>query len=327
MQSNQQLKQIATENSANKEQQIVSISNRGIIRLPPNTSNQIFANNEAIQNFDFRDSHQVNMTLSKISVNSNKPCVAIRPTPHVTMQFNEQPELNFISYSPSSSPDVSNINQFQYSFPYYHVQSRPFSPNSFQNSYSMTNPESELRLNFDLTKKPMKTMIEKNLTEALSEEKELQQLIAKSKDHDLTRFERQRFKIQLRYERIILTDLRLCAEKNIEQMLWKIVFYQFIEVFRKHLEKFPDSETEKLSLQKLVDEATLFFENLLVKLQDTYYFNIETLLDNGYDQQAHNYEIIKLATISAQKIYLYLGDLARYKEQFFKASNFAKSRR
>ena len=93
------------------------------------------------------------------------------------------------------------------------------------------------------------------------------------------------------------------------------------------MEKNSEQQSElKTSLHKIIDEASLFFENLLVKMQETYNFVIEKLLAHEYDSETENYDTLKLASISAQKIYLYLGDLSRYRESETRNSNFVKSK-
>ncbi|RWS15315.1 telomerase-binding protein EST1A-like protein [Dinothrombium tinctorium] len=99
----------------------------------------------------------------------------------------------------------------------------------------------------------------------------------------------------------------------------------FIEMRRREMEENP-SEENKDMLNKLVEEATTFFENLLVNLQDKFEFSVDQYIEHEYDPEMPGYDVIKLAAISAQKIYLYLGDLARYKEQASGTSNFAKAR-
>lgn len=339
---------------------------RGIIRLPPNSSNQIYPINEQIphlyhkmqqidlnagirmpinsQNFDSLDSRKQHQL--------NKPCVAIRPTPHVSSSLHHQPRGihdNFNRYSPSSSPDAHNTNMMLTQFApnalisgYNQESYRSLSPPSYSSHYNefQMHPASSHYLSshasdadtripnlVEIPKKKLKPNVEKNLNEALSAESDLHKYMTQNAVFDQSKVEQSRFRIQLRYEHVILSDLRCCAELNIEQRLWKAAFYQFIEHYRRQMEDFAELETAKTSLLKLVDEATLFFENLIVKMQDTYNFNIDKLLEHEYDREAQNYELLKLASISAQKIYLYLGDLARYKELEMRSSNFGKSRR
>lgn len=265
-----------------------------------------------------------------------KPCVAIRPTQHVPVlphSSRDEHHSNLHTDSPSSSPDT-NLSQWPASQPYlnFHDNSLPTSPPSFPNfpNYNLVTSQVFNILSHTgelVSKKRYKPVIEKNMHEAILLEKELQKLLAERK-LESSSIDQLRFKIQLRYEYIILSHPRFCADNNVEQMLWKAAFYQFIEFYRREMEE--NSlvlEEAKTALLKVVDEASLFFENLMVKLQETYDFNIDKFIEHEYDPQYIKYDVMKLVAISAQKIYLYLGDLARYKEQACRTSNFGKARK
>jgi hypothetical protein len=245
------------------------------------------------------------------SLNASKPTVAIRPTQHVTAADNP------IQYSPSSSPDTNSlsttVDNYQQLSPYLRSNNEYAIPH-FMSAASVENTENSRR--------KLKPIIEKSLNEASAAETDL------SVCHDPQKVEQIRYRIQLRYEHIILNDLRFCAETNVEQRLWKSAFYQFIEHYRRLMEQNSEQQSElKTCLHKIIDEASLFFENLLVKMQETYGFVIEKLLAHEYDSDnSENYETLKLVSISAQKIYLYLGDLSRYRECETKNSTFVKSK-
>ena len=242
-------------------------------------------------------------------INSTKPCVVIRPTQHVSAVVPPQ-------YSPSSSPDTnSNVDNYQQLSPYLRTNNySEYAIPHFMSAASVENPE--------VSRKKLKPNIEKNLTEAMAAENDM--ILCMNEPQKL---EQIRYRIQLRYESIILHDLRVCAELNVEQRLWKSAFYQFIEHYRRLMDQNSEQQTElKTLLHKIIDEASLFFENLLVKMQETYGFVIEKLLSHEYDSDTENYDNLKLASISAQKIYLYLGDLSRYRECETRNSNFVKSK-
>jgi hypothetical protein len=60
-------------------------------------------------------------------------------------------------------------------------------------------------------------------------------------------------------------------------------------------------------------------------LEQTYKFKLETFLSPN-NVSTKGLGFAGLALVSAQKIFLFLGDLARYKEQVNETSNFGKSR-
>lgn len=282
----------------------------------------------------------------------NKPCVVIRPTSripyqpghHLASHHNARPPLSTHLAHTSQSPEIMNLPAWSSHCRQSSTDSRvPLSPpnlyyhyyNTIQSSPQMTHsnipiqPPPLISNSFDssnLIKKRLKPVVEKNMNEVLSLEKELQSYLVRSNLDDRN-IDTIRWKIQHRYENIILADLKFCAENNVELILWKSAFYQFIEIYRRKIEDNQDVEQNKDKLIELVEKASLFFENLLVKIQDTFDFSVDKYAEHGYDSDHPGYELIKLAAICAQKLYLHLGDLARYKEQATNTSNYGKARR
>ncbi|XP_067120587.1 telomerase-binding protein EST1A [Centruroides vittatus] len=173
----------------------------------------------------------------------------------------------------------------------------------------------------------MKPLVKKNLQEIWILERDLSSLLSHGiKNADMQAIGQCRWKLQLRYENIILADPRYCAEQNVEQSLWKSVFYQVIEGLRRQMEEQPDQREEaKKTLLNAVDEGTVFYENLLEKQQETFGFNVTNYLDNVVRPQRIP-DSVRLVLISVQKIFIYLGDLARYREQANGTSNYGKAR-
>ncbi|KAG7224588.1 hypothetical protein INR49_011341 [Caranx melampygus] len=77
------------------------------------------------------------------------------------------------------------------------------------------------------------------------------------------------------YEQVILTDIEFSDSQNVDQALWKNVFYQVIERFRQLLKDptFDNTPHIRNLLLTLLDEGALFFDALLQKLQTVYQFN------------------------------------------------------
>lgn len=66
--------------------------------------------------------------------------------------------------------------------------------------------------------------------------------------------------MQFCYADIILADSTYCAERNPEQSLWRTVFHQIIELYRKQLdEKSPDYESTKEKLLDFIFHVSFFF--------------------------------------------------------------------
>lgn len=70
----------------------------------------------------------------------------------------------------------------------------------------------------------------------------------------------------------------------------------------------------------------MFFENLVQMLEKTYKFNISDYINDNHSLPPKGLGYVGLALISVQKLYVFLGDLARYKEQVNETNNYAKSK-
>ncbi|KAM4699419.1 telomerase-binding protein EST1A [Discoglossus pictus] len=129
------------------------------------------------------------------------------------------------------------------------------------------------------------------------------------------------------YERCLLTDIEFCDQHNVDQLLWKSIFYQVIEKFRHFLkEPSTDSEAIRRKLLQVLDEGTAFFDGLLQKLQGTYQFKLEDYMDGMAIRSKPLRKMVKFAIISAQRCMICLGDIARYREQATDTSNYGKAR-
>ncbi|KAG8200431.1 hypothetical protein JTE90_000514 [Oedothorax gibbosus] len=244
------------------------------------------------------------------------------PKPHVVAnhQYNFlQPDLN-INNIPSPYHNVrSEINtQIPCPIPASPMHAFPRPPICYSDIPAVVNEPSKRRI---------KPIVEKNLHEIVLLEKELSSLITKENfDTNLNSLKQCRWKLQLRYENIILADPKYCAEKNPEQSLWKAVFHQIIESLRKKLEENQENEEIKDNLSNIVLEGTMFYENLLEKQQETYGFQLSKILELEHISSACLPDQLRCVLISVQKTMIFLGDLARYKEQVNHSSNYGKAR-
>ena len=147
------------------------------------------------------------------------------------------------------------------------------------------------------------------------------------------------------FELLLLTDVVVCAEKDIEFWVWKICFYNLVETLKtmlKHSEgrmvthhnqgqgrmgNYPTPEIKEQIehiIQGLLTHGMDFYSGMLGKLDVTYKIG----LDKYYDVLAPRApdSMIRCVLVSAQKCLLCLGDLARYKEQHMDTFNFGKAR-
>ncbi|XP_012273002.1 telomerase-binding protein EST1A isoform X2 [Orussus abietinus] len=132
--------------------------------------------------------------------------------------------------------------------------------------------------------------------------------------------------LQQSLKTLLETDIKFCQTENVEQHIWKILFYNLIEMFRKSMPKEATERREqyKKIMLSIIDEGTAYLENLLTVLETTYNFKLSTYLTSVTPPKGLGF--LGLALISAQKIFLFLGDLARYKEQVNETTNYGKSR-
>ncbi|XP_041864193.1 telomerase-binding protein EST1A isoform X2 [Melanotaenia boesemani] len=130
------------------------------------------------------------------------------------------------------------------------------------------------------------------------------------------------------YEQAILIDIEFSDSQNVDQALWKNVFYQVIESFRQLL-KDPNNENTRHirnMLLTLLDEGALFFDGLLQKLQTVYHFTLEDYMDGMAIRARPLRKTVKYALISAQRCMICQGDIARYREQASDSANYGKAR-
>ncbi|XP_047463114.1 telomerase-binding protein EST1A [Mugil cephalus] len=130
------------------------------------------------------------------------------------------------------------------------------------------------------------------------------------------------------YEQVILTDIEFSDTQNVDQALWKNVFYQVIEHFRQLLKDPTYDNTPHIRnmLLTLLDEGALFFDALLQKLQTVYQFKLEDYMDGMAIRARPLRKTVKYALISAQRCMICQGDIARYREQASDSANYGKAR-
>ncbi|KAL1494247.1 hypothetical protein ABEB36_009872 [Hypothenemus hampei] len=128
-------------------------------------------------------------------------------------------------------------------------------------------------------------------------------------------------------EFLLCKSIKFCQIANVEQHLWKILYYNIIEMTRKAIVDDPGNKQQyKGFLLFIIDEGTKYFERLVGVLEDTFQFAIADYTGNNSMAQPQGSKHTKLALISAQKIFMFLGDLGRYREQVNETSNYGKCR-
>ncbi|CAL8363102.1 unnamed protein product [Lota lota] len=130
------------------------------------------------------------------------------------------------------------------------------------------------------------------------------------------------------YEQVILTDIEFADHQNVDQALWKNVYYQVIERFRLHLKEPGSDQAPRVRnmLLALLNEGAVFFDALLLKLQTVFHFKLEDYMDGVAIRARPLRKTVKYALISAQRYMICQGDIARYREQTSDSANYGKAR-
>lgn len=131
-------------------------------------------------------------------------------------------------------------------------------------------------------------------------------------------------------------DIKFCEIENVEQHCWKMLFYNIIELLRRPLSENIDEDSKKFyktKLTEIIDPGVKYWENIIPVLEMRYNFKLDDF--TGANALARVYhplvvsddkKFVKLALVATQKILIYLGDLARYKELVNESNNFSKAK-
>ncbi|XP_037513431.1 telomerase-binding protein EST1A isoform X2 [Rhipicephalus sanguineus] len=326
---------------ATPENTVSSAAKGGLIRLPCDVS--LNGSGPAEHQCDERSV----VVAPMCGMGQEKPLIAVKPQPHVpvdsiysrTMPMALQPGFSH-HYEPAP-PSVMSPPVVSAAYPT--VPGVPFSCHHPSHGLPTVYHGDQVIAPESYGRSRIKPLVEKNLHDAALLERELMNYLSKGiQNIDTKAMGHCRWKLQLRYENVILADPRYCAERNVENALWKSAFYQGIEAFRRIMEECPDFQEEaKMQLLNLVDEGTIFYENLLDKFQETYGFSLSQFLEpdlcaslsasssssaGGVAGGRAVPDSVRLVLISVQKIYICLGDLARYREQAMGTTNYGKAR-
>ena len=136
------------------------------------------------------------------------------------------------------------------------------------------------------------------------------------------------------------------AEREIEVHIWKVVYYQVhssinlftnnpalpkvIEMLKAaYFDTENTTEASRKSLKKclhnLFEEGADYYNQLLTDLSECYRVDLERYYD-ALEPREIGDKGARMARVSAQKILLCLGDLARYKEQVNSTTNYGRAR-
>ena len=134
--------------------------------------------------------------------------------------------------------------------------------------------------------------------------------------------------VQRIFEELLDKEMKFCQQEHVEHYIWKLLFYRVIEVLRKNLQECDESSKSSYKEKALetVDGGTKYLESLLKKLETRYSFRLENFIGEHAASYKSGMGYITLALVSAQKIFLFLGDLARYREEINQTNNFGRAK-
>lgn len=139
-----------------------------------------------------------------------------------------------------------------------------------------------------------------------------------------------REKIQKIFEELLRVDMRFCQAEHVEHYFWKLLFYHIIEILRKLMQECGDDENAKSTYKEkaleIIDIGTKYLESLLTHLETCHKFKIESYIGDNAASYKSGLGYVGLALVSTQKIFLFLGDLARYREQVNLTNNFGRAK-
>lgn len=104
-------------------------------------------------------------------------------------------------------------------------------------------------------------------------------------------------------------DLKYCQLKGVEHKVWNICYHRVIEVLKKEFAK--NLDTYGNILLNIIDEGVKYYGDMLKTLENTYNFEIKRFLSEDKPRFALGH--VRMALFSAQKVYINLGDLERYR--------------
>ncbi|XP_050078429.1 telomerase-binding protein EST1A [Anopheles maculipalpis] len=137
-----------------------------------------------------------------------------------------------------------------------------------------------------------------------------------------------RHRLQKLLETFLLKDMRFAQDVNLEHHFWKLLFYGIIEQLRKLLIETQDEQRKRFLQERaleVVEGGTQCFEHLLQLLEQEYRFKLDHFIGANAASSVKGLRYA-LALVSAQKLFIHLGDLARYREQITEGHNFRKAK-
>lgn len=144
-------------------------------------------------------------------------------------------------------------------------------------------------------------------------------------------FETYRRCVQQLLHQFILREIKFCLQHNVENHIWKVLYYNTVEMLKRQFmsPEVMEEETREFYKKKaleVLNEGLVFFERTVRFLEEEYKFSVRDYIGENALIVTKGLKFLGLALVSTQKMFLFLGDLARYRELINETQNFGISR-
>lgn len=148
--------------------------------------------------------------------------------------------------------------------------------------------------------------------------------------HEWDTFETYRRCVQQLLQQFIVREIKFCMTHNVENHIWKVLYYNAVEMLKAHYndEALPE-DARRFYREKalaIIDEGLGFFDRCVKLLEEQYKFSVNDYIGENALIVTKGLRFLGLALVSTQKMFLFLGDLARYRELINETQNFGISR-
>lgn len=97
--------------------------------------------------------------------------------------------------------------------------------------------------------------------------------------------------IKMLTENCIRKEMKLCRKENVEQHIWKILYYNLIEFLKVLIaDSKLDQQTEyfQAKLIEIIEDGLTFYNHMLDVLENTYTFKLSDLLETDIESRGNS---------------------------------------
>lgn len=143
-------------------------------------------------------------------------------------------------------------------------------------------------------------------------------------------FETYRRCVQQLLHQFMAREIKFCMHYNVENHIWRVLYYNPMEMLKRNFnDQALDEEARAFYRQKaldIIDEGLTFFERTIKLLEEEYKFTVSDYIGENALIVTKGLKFLGLALVSTQKMFLFLGDLARHRELINETQNYGIAR-